>query len=131
MAILDTSIQLESQADILSRNPVEAELKHCDGTEEYINYLFSHALPVATTTEQLIQEYSNDEVMKALGDRVNGETNAGILEKTKMFNGVIDEMTVTEQGIVMRGYTIVIPESLCERLVDLAHEGHQGIRKTK
>ena len=29
------------------------------------------------------------------------------------------------------GYRIVLPVALCKRVVDLAHEGHQGLAKTK
>ena len=33
--------------------------------------------------------------------------------------------------LVLRGTRIIMPESLRERTVELAHEGHQGIVKTK
>ena len=40
------------------------------------------------------------------------------------------EITVVER-LVMRGMRIVVPLSLRERVEELAHEGHQGIVKTK
>ena len=33
--------------------------------------------------------------------------------------------------LVLRGIRIVIPKNLTERVVEIAHEGHQGIVKTK
>ena len=44
---------------------------------------------------------------------------------------VKDELSVTEDQIVLRGGRLVIPGSLQARVINLAHEGHQGICKTK
>ena len=41
------------------------------------------------------------------------------------------ELTVTSQGIILRGNRIVIPQTLQQRAVDIAHEAHLGIEKTK
>ena len=41
-----------------------------------------------------------------------------------------DEITVVGR-LVMRGMRIVIPVSLRKRVLELAHEGHQGIVKMK
>ncbi|CAB4028603.1 PREDICTED: uncharacterized protein K02A2.6-like, partial [Paramuricea clavata] len=46
--------------------------------------------------------------------------------------GVRDELTINEQlGIILRGTRIIMPCSLRERAIRLAHEGHQGLAKTK
>ena len=43
-----------------------------------------------------------------------------------------DTLTVNESGdLVMRDYRIFVPRNLQHRVVELAHEGHQGICKTK
>ena len=44
---------------------------------------------------------------------------------------VKDELSVTSSGIILRGSTILIPTSLRQRVLELAHGGHQGIVKTK
>ena len=36
-----------------------------------------------------------------------------------------------EYQVIIRGTKLVIPKELQRRVVDLAHEGHQGITKTK
>ena len=41
-----------------------------------------------------------------------------------------NELSCSE-GVVLRGERIIIPASLQERILDLAHQGHQGITKTK
>ena len=42
------------------------------------------------------------------------------------------ELTLsTTHGITLKGTRIVMPTTLQQRVIDLAHEGHQGIVKTK
>ena len=50
---------------------------------------------------------------------------------TKQFDNILNEFSVAENGVVMRGPRIVIPESLQQKVIELAHEGHQGLTKTK
>ena len=42
-----------------------------------------------------------------------------------------DELTVTTNGIILHGSKIVIQESLQQRAIDIAHETHPGLSKTK
>ena len=42
-----------------------------------------------------------------------------------------DELSVTKVRLVLRDTRICIPESLPRRAVELAHQGHQGVMKTK
>ena len=45
---------------------------------------------------------------------------------------VKDELTVNSAAnLILRGSRIVIPTALQQRATSLAHEGHQGIVKTK
>ena len=41
------------------------------------------------------------------------------------FDPIFTEVVVVG-GMVVRGSRIVVPRSLCDKLVRLAHEGHQG-----
>ena len=47
------------------------------------------------------------------------------------YYNVRDELTVTDDNILLRGKNVVIPASLINQVVALAHEGRQGIIKTK
>ena len=47
------------------------------------------------------------------------------------FKNVKDELIISQNGILMRGNRIVIPEVLQNKVIDIAHEGHLGIQKTK
>jgi hypothetical protein len=41
------------------------------------------------------------------------------------------ELTLVDDGLIMRGEWIVIPEKLQKQMIQIAHEGHQGIVRTK
>ena len=47
------------------------------------------------------------------------------------YYNVWDDLTVTDDNILLGGKNVVIPASLINRVVALAHEGHQGIVKKK
>ena len=49
----------------------------------------------------------------------------------KIFTNVRNELTAVDGNIVLRGNRIVIPDALQERLIELAHEGHQGLVKNR
>ena len=58
-------------------------------------------------------------------------TNVNIAE-LKMFSKVRVELTVNDEAsIILRGNRIVIPVTLRQQAMAIAHEGHQGIVKTK
>ena len=44
---------------------------------------------------------------------------------------VREELTVTEEGCILRGPRLVIPSSLTQRAVKLAHRSHKGMVKQK
>ena len=49
-----------------------------------------------------------------------------------MFKKVKDELTVNDQSyIILKNSRIVVPEVLRQKAIKLAHEGHQGLVKTK
>ena len=48
------------------------------------------------------------------------------------FRNVKDELCINaEQNLILKGTQLVIPAKLQHRVVQLAHEGHQGMSKTK
>ena len=49
-----------------------------------------------------------------------------------MYYRVRQELSVSENSdVLLRGQRIVIPQSLQKRVINLAHEGHQGLVRTK
>ena len=58
----------------------------------------------------------------------------GSFEKGKgaeKFKGVFKELSISPEGFILRGNRIIIPENLVDQVIDLAHQGHLGIIKTK
>lgn len=52
-------------------------------------------------------------------------------KRLERMKAIIDEFSVAEDGIVLRDTRIVVPQSLQQRTVEIAHEGHLGASKTK
>ena len=116
-------------ADYLSRHPKRTTLKQQKMTEEYVNYIEQSSIPKAMTVEQIKTATDADKTLKGLRAAIKlGQWNYAVV---KPFKALKDELTVTTNGIILRGSRIVIPESLQQRAIDIAHETHPGISKTK
>ena len=85
------------------------------------------ATPRALTTREIERASAEDEELKQIRKcwRIGGWSTA-----PSPYKLLRDEVTVVGR-LVMRGMRIVVPLSLRERVLELAHEGHQGIVKTK
>lgn len=60
--------------------------------------------------------------------KISGENN----DELRKYINISDELTVNDEtNIILRGSRIIIPTSLRPRAIALAHEGHQGLVKTK
>ena len=127
-------------ADYMSRHPsptTKPSSREEKLAEEYINLIMYHAVPRTMTLEIIETETANDTVlqqcMSALKNnnwheiRNKGDNKSDIESLYK----VRDELSVTNNNILLRDHRIVIPRSLQQQAVDIAHEGHQGMVKTK
>ena len=118
-------------ADYLSRQPVFSHDSQKDDVEDYVNYLFNASIPKSITHDEIVKATDEDEVLQELIRRVRGAKFNLIKRKSSMFDHVFHELSVTNENMVMRQHLIVIPSSLQSKIVDIAHDGHQGITKTK
>ena len=116
-------------ADALSRMPVDSADDEFTTllTEESVRFVTKTAVPNALTAQQVEQATRIDpelcNIRKCL--------ESGQLDSLpKPFLGVRHELTYVG-CVVIRGTRIVPPASLRDRILELAHEGHQGIVKTK
>ena len=117
-------------ADYLSRHPTaESCRKQEKMTEQYINFVAQHSVPKAMTLAEIIDATNSDAVLTQVKDAIR--TNKWDSPAVKPFKPVKEELTTTSQGIVLRGTRIVIPAVLQQRTIDLAHQAHLGIDKTK
>ena len=115
-------------ADCLSRLTKIPASSHCSSTtEEFVRMVAISATPRALTTREIERASAEDEELTEIrkcwrtGDWSTAPSPYKLLR---------DEVTVVGR-LVMRGTRIVVPLSLRERVLELAHEGHQGIVKTK
>ena len=64
---------------------------------------------------------------------IHAVKSSGTLKKDldmDAYANVISELSVIN-GLLLRGERLVMPEKLQKKVVDAAHEGYQGITKTK
>ena len=116
-------------ADYLSRHPIKEYNKN-NLAEAYVNFITKNAIPKAMTIEEIQLETEKDPTLNDVKEAIKtGKWESLSLTPYKL---ATNELTVNhENGIILRGNRIVIPESLQKRAVALAHEGHMGLVKTK
>ncbi|CAB3999343.1 PREDICTED: uncharacterized protein K02A2.6-like [Paramuricea clavata] len=98
-------------------------------TEQYINFITQNSVPKAMTLQEIINATNADAALTALHDAI--KTNKWDSPIVKPFKAVKNELTFTTHGVILRGTRIVIPAALQQRAIDIAHETHLGIEKTK
>ena len=94
-----------------------------------MNLLPLSAVPKALAITEIQEATDADISLRAVRAAIqNGHCD---IDRAKPYKAIKDELTISSHNIVLRGSRIVIPESLQQRAVDLAHESHQGLVKTK
>ena len=120
----------ENPADYLSRHPTTKSIRKQEKmTEEYINFIVDSSIPKSMTLAEVIEATNDDRTLKGL--RAAIRFNKWDSPVVKDYKHVKDELSVSSHGPILRGNRIVVPNSLRQRAVDIAHESHQGIQKTK
>lgn len=113
-------------ADALSRFPVDAA-PESNGTN--ILLVESHNLPI--TAKMIKQATKEDPVLsRVMQGLVTGRGLASDQEDYKPYLRVWSELTV-EDGCILRGARVVVPEKLRQTLLKEIHADHQGILKSK
>lgn len=125
-------------ADFMSRHLIytPTSVRHSKVTEEYLNFIVEHSVPKAMKLEQIAKETVNDAVLQeVIGRILSGKWKEPMEnELSKPFVRISQDLTdaPTEGGSVLLKQTrIVLPGSLQQTAINLAHEGHLGIVKTK
>ena len=132
----------DNPADYLSRHPqhdtkpVSREEKIA---EEYVNFVTNHAIPKAMTLEEVQTETKRDATLQAVKSSIQSgrwthqsQDNGFDSIAYDAFAKVKTDLTLdVHNEVILRHNQLVIPQHLQERSVRLAHEGHQGISKTK
>jgi hypothetical protein len=124
----------DNPADYMSRHPVASTSERGRKvTEEYINYVCETVCPKALSHIEVIQATQQDPMLQ----NVIKCQQTGLwhefknCEEMSIYGKLSSELSVTENGILLRGHRIVIPVTMRRKVVQIAHEGHQGLVKTK
>ena len=119
-------VSCQNIADCLRRLIKILALSHCNSTPEgCVRMVAISATPRAMTTE-IEMALAEDEELTEVRKRCKTRDWSSA---PNPYNFLRDEITVVGR-LVMRGIRIVMPLCLRERVLELAHEGHQGIVKT-
>ena len=127
-------------ADYISRH-LQSGTK-CDliaeSAEQYVNFVMSQATPKALCREEIIEATRKDATLQEVMHLIStGEWDDlkpvdGVDPSTlKIFANVRSELTSVDSNLVLCGSRIVISDALKKQVVELAHEGHQGLVKTR
>ena len=124
----------DNPADYLSRHPTQSSCGRGKVvTEDYINFVCQNVCPKAVKLDDIIEETTKDatlqNVIQAMGN--NTWYRYKQCEDMNIYQKLASELNVTADGVLLRGHRIVIPTSMQKNIVQIAHEGHQGLVKTK
>ena len=98
-------------------------------TEKYVNFIAFNGVPKAMTMEKIITATDSDKVLRRV--RAAIKVKKRDFDIVKPYKAIKDQLTITSKGIILRGLRIVIPQSLQQRAVDIAHKSHLGLTMTK
>ena len=134
---------VHNPSDYLSRHAIPGEERESSLAEEYVHFLSANAVPKAMTLDEIQRATKQDKTLQCVSwlirnqnwnkvDDLPTEYQEADQVELKSFRKVKDELTVSDQSdIILRNSQIVVPTALREKAISLAHEGHQGLVKTK
>lgn len=122
-------------ADYFSRHPIDPvdgkSAALARNAEIFLNYIVSSVTPNAISLDQIAQATSQDPDLQMLKKWVEANSDQKVPAKLRAFKNIKDELSWSTHGVLLRGQRIIVPTSLRQRTIALAHLGHQGIVKTK
>ena len=100
--------------------------------ETYINLIASHATPKAMTLEAIKAATASDARLQQVMQHLETGEWYNIGNELQQFHRIRHELSkTTNDTLVLRGTQIVLPDALQNQAIRLAHEGHQGLARTK
>lgn len=115
-------------ADSLSRLLSQSAIKSSRNVgEEYVHFVTHNAVPKAMTLQEIEIASRQDKTLQNIQKCINSNNWSTCCKEYRLI-----QHEVTNYGdILLKNNRIVIPESLQSRVLQLAHEGHSGIVRTK
>ncbi|XP_057310486.1 uncharacterized protein K02A2.6-like [Hydractinia symbiolongicarpus] len=121
----------KNAADILSRDPVctDSEGETDDSIESFINFTAAEAVPKSCNIEEIQDETAKDIILQKVTKAINSKA----WPKDSALNPyrhAKHELSFVN-NILLKGQRIVIPSTLQQKMLQIAHATHQGTTKTK
>ena len=128
-----------NMSDYLSRHPDSSQNKTSRQyglAEEYLTFITQHDVPKAMTLDEIVKETTKDNCLQTVIQNVKRDSwDKSYSNKTlDTFSRCKNELTVVslENGeVLLHDTKLVIPAKLQNKVIAIAHEGHQGIVRTK
>lgn len=134
----------ENPADFMSRHPSVMSIRSCEQSiaEHYVKFVMSEAIPRAMTLDEVKIASAKDKTIQntiefvrtgqwfKIKDIADCEVD---IEELQALRNISGELVTYDDTILPRDTRLVLPAELRERAtcIQIAHEGHQGITKTK
>lgn len=129
-------------SDYLSRHPVASRNipQQQKIAEQHVNFVANTSTPKSMTLDEIKDASSKDATLQKVISFVKTSqwydmknlTNPDInMQELQMFYNIKDELSCYSDNILLRSNLIVIPSALHNQVIEIAHEGHQGMSRTK
>ena len=115
-------------ADYMSRHPCTKPSRD-NAAEAYIAYISQHAVPKAMSINEVKCATQTCPILQQVMIAIQSGRWWGSPDLSPYVR-FRDEFSIID-GVILRDHRLVIPSSLQHRVVDIAHQSHQGIVKTK
>ena len=127
-------------SDYLSRHPVtKCNNNQPSLSDDHVRFVAQNAVPIAMDIQTIRKAVQQDPTQQKLIEILQQNTWNSFandqnidINDLRAYEKVRNELSLTpEVDLIVRGSRLVIPKSLREQIIRLAHEGHQGLVKTK
>ena len=124
---------VKNPSDFMSRKPAKlrrADAKRSEELEKHVHWVLKDGPLKAVTLQEIKESTSRDTDLKLLTEAIFNGKKYKLDANLDRYKRVFHSLSVFD-GIILKGRKIVVPKELRGRVVAAAHEGHQGIDKTK
>ena len=110
-----------NMADYFSRNTVEGFINSEEDIEHYINTLVDFQLPQSVSLEAVKDATNRDEALNLVKKLVLSEKVDLENQLVKPFVGVRNELSISSEGVVLKGSQIIIPRDFQSHIDAIGH----------
>lgn len=117
-------------SDYLSRYAISKELTSSQSTENYVNFVTKNNIPDHMSLQEIQEHTKKDHILQLIQLCIENGKNFNNEPELSNFKNIQNELSINN-GIILKGCKILLPESLQARAIEIAHSGHLGMVKTK